>query len=185
MSEARVVHLMRHGEPVLTGRLLGHTDCAVTPQGIDACIAAAATLSPTRILASDLARASDCARAVAGQAVTGDPRWRELDFGDWDGRAASDLDQSALAAFWRDPDAAPPPRGERWSDLVKRVSAALDDLVDDTLVVTHAGAMRATLAAACGFDATQVWAFDLPYACVLTLRLWRWEPPKAQIVGLR
>lgn len=185
MTGSRTVHLMRHGEPVLTGRLLGHTNCAVTRPGIAACVAAAASLSLATIIASDLIRARDCARAIPGGTVGIDPRWRELDFGDWDGHAASDMDQAALARFWRDPDAHPPPRGERWSALVARVSAALDDLGDGALVVTHAGAMRAALAAACGFDAAQVWAFDLPYACTLTLRLWPGERPHAQVVALR
>jgi len=171
-----ILHLMRHGEPVLTGRLLGHGDVPATLAGIAACATAAASLvGTTAIVTSDLSRAAACAEA-AGETlrlpVRIDPRWRELDFGDWDGWAASDLDPDALARFWDDPDAHPPPGGERWGVLVQRVGAALAEVRDETLVVTHAGAMRAALAAACGFDARQVWAVGLPYAAVLTLSLW-------------
>jgi alpha-ribazole phosphatase len=116
--------------------------------------------------------------------LTIDPRWRELDFGAWDGQHPRDLDPEALARFWADPDAAPPPGGERWSALVARVGAAIPVLADGTLVVTHAGAIRAALAMLCGFDARQVWAVALPYAAVVTLHIWPGEPPTAQIVRL-
>nr|WP_093665393.1 histidine phosphatase family protein [Sphingomonas gellani] len=178
---------MRHGEPVLTERMLGRTDCAVTAQGVAACVDAAAALSFESVLASDLARARTCAQAIAAgmnRTVAVDPRWRELDFGAWDGCSAGDVDQATLGRFWDDPDARPPPDGERWSELVARVSAALDDLADQTLVVTHAGAIRAALSAACGFDVRQTWAFALPYACVVTLRLWQEAAPSGQIVAL-
>jgi alpha-ribazole phosphatase len=181
-----LIHLLRHGAPVLAGRLLGRTDCPATPAGIAACVAAVAGIDRHAILASDLRRASACAAAIAqGATARIDPRWRELDFGDWDGHAPATIDPAALARFHADPDAAPPPGGESWSALVARVGAALDDVADGSLVVTHAGAMRAALAAACGFDQRQVWAVDLPYAALLSLRLWRGDVPMAQIVGLR
>lgn len=187
MSEARVVHLMRHGKPTLAGRLLGRTDAPATPAGIAACVRAAGGLAPCAIVSSDLGRARTCAEAIAGplgQTVAVDPRWRELDFGAWDGLSAADVDGDALARFWADPDAAPPPGGERWSALVARVGAALFGLTDGALVVTHGGAMRAALASACALDTRGVWAVDLPYAAILSLRLWPGPMRAGQIVGL-
>lgn len=178
MTGPRIVHLMRHGRPVQAGRLLGHSDVGITDAGIAACRAAAAACRFARVVSSDLQRATRCARAISPDIRT-DARWRELDFGAWDGHDPAMLDRDALAAFWADPDGCPPPDGERWSALVARVGAALADVEGDTLVVTHAGAIRAALAHRCGFDARQVWAFDLPYAATVTLRLW---PDAAQIV---
>jgi len=184
---------MRHGEPVLAGRLIGHADIAATPAGIAACRVAARGTGAAAIVSSDLSRAAACA-AAAGEAlalpVRFDPRWRELDFGDWDGCAVAGLDPADRDRFWQDPDAYPPPGGEQWSALVARVAAALGDLQNGALVVTHAGAMRAALAVACGFDARQVWAFDLPYAATLTLSLWHGDGRLAgqvtgQVTGLR
>ena len=172
-----LLHLMRHGEPVVVGRLLGHSDVPATPEGVAACRAAAARLTDVAsIVTSDLSRAAACADAVAqalALPVRVDARWRELDFGAWDGRAAADLPPDALARFWDDPDACPPPGGETRADLLARVTGAVADLDGETLVVTHAGTIRAALSVLCGFDASQVWAFDLPYAAVLTLALWR------------
>lgn len=183
-----ILHLLRHGEPDLPGRMLGRTDAAPTPAGIEACRAQATGLGIEAVVSSDLARARLAAEAIGrdcGLPVTIDPRWRELDFGAWDGHAPSMIDQAALGRFWDDPDACPPPGGERWSALVARVAAAIAALpVRTTLVVTHGGAMRAALARHCGFDQRQIWAFDLPYASLLSLKVWPGEPPSAQIVAM-
>jgi len=177
------LHLLRHGEPELTGRMLGRTDSPATPQGIAACVARAAGLAVTRRISSDLSRARACAEAIGPTDV--DPRWRELDFGAWDGLAAAEIDAGALGRFWDDPDGAPPPGGERWSALVARVAAAIADLPPEpTLIVTHGGAMRAVLHALCGFDARAVWSFALPYASLVTLAVWDGAPRTAQVTGL-
>ncbi|MGH6632239.1 histidine phosphatase family protein [Sphingopyxis sp.] len=185
---AFALHLLRHGAPETPGLLMGRTDGAPTPEGIAACVAQAQTLGIERLIASDLRRsraAGEAIRAALGVPLLIDPRWRELDFGDWDGKAAGAIDRDALGRFWNDPDACSPPGGERWSALARRVSAAIGDLAPvPTLIVTHGGAMRAALHALCGFDQRQLWTFDLPYAARLSLRLWPGEPTSAQIAGL-
>lgn len=183
------LHLLRHGAPEQPGLFMGSSDGAPSAEGIRACVAQTAAIEVERLVASDLQRCARAAEAI-GKALTvppeRDPRWRELDFGDWEGQAASALDSDALGRFWADPDANPPPGGERWSSLAARVSDAIDRLTPvDTLVVTHGGAMRATLHHLCGFDQRQLWAFDLPYGALLSLRVWRGEEPGAQIIGLR
>lgn len=186
------LYLLRHGEPEGAGRLIGRTDALPTAAGIAACVDQARELAPDVLIASDLSRARRAGEAIGfatGMPVSIDPRWRELDFGAWDGLAPGDVDGAALARFWDDPEAHAPPGGERWSELFGRVSGALGDLAArPTLIVTHAGAMRAALAVLCGFDVRQTWAIDLPYSCLLSLRVWPgMEPgqrPAAQIAGL-
>ncbi|QUT07388.1 histidine phosphatase family protein [Sphingobium phenoxybenzoativorans] len=182
------LHLLRHGTPIDAGKMTGWTDCASTQEGIAACVERAARLDVAAIISSDLLRARAAAEVIALRAampLTTDPRWRELDFGAWDGRAATDIGTDALAPFWSDPEANPPLGGERWSSIVARVGKAIGDMrAADTLVVTHAGAMRAALALLCGLDHRQVWMFDLPYASMLSLHIWPGEKPSAQIIGL-
>lgn len=188
MSRPVRVHLLRHGAPDQPGRLLGRTDADVTAAGIAACRVAALDFAGRALHSSDLARALTCAHAIGGdQPVAIDPRWRELDFGTWDGCLPAECDAQALDRFHADPDGCPPPGGERWSALCERVGAALADLAragHEALVVTHGGAMRAALAVGCRLDAQQVWAFDLPYAARLSLDLWPGTPVMARIVGL-
>lgn len=184
---AFALHLLRHGAPETPGLLMGRTDGAPTPEGIAACLAQALDLDIERLIASDLRRsraAGEAIGAAVGVPLIIDPRWRELDFGDWDGKAASTIDHDALGRFWDDPDTNPPPGGERWSALVARVSAAIADLPSvPTLIVTHGGTMRAALHSLCGFDQRQLWAFDLSYSALLSLRVWPGEQPSAQIAG--
>jgi alpha-ribazole phosphatase len=182
------LHLLRHGAPETPGILLGRTDGVPTAEGVAACVAQAEGLDIARLIASDLQRshaAGEAIGAALGVPLNIDPRWRELDFGDWDGKASIAVDRDALGRFWSDPDAHPPPGGERWSALVERVSAAIDDLAPvPTLIVTHGGAMRAALHILCSFDQRQLWAFDLPYSALLSLRIWPGEPVSAQVAGL-
>lgn len=181
------LHLLRHGAPVLTGRMLGRTDCAETPEGVLACLDQTEGLGFSRLVSSPLRRALAASEAIgtrAGLTVEIDPRWREIDFGAWDGLSTANVDAAALGRFWDDPDANPPPGGERWSALTARIDDAIGALRDDTLVVTHGGAMRAALAVLFGFSQPQLWAFDLPYASVLSLRVWSAETRQAQIIGL-
>ena len=185
---ARMLYLMRHGAPDVTGRMLGRTDDPATQAGIATCLARAEGLGIDRIEASDLIRARACAAAIGeprGVAIEIDPRWRELDFGTWDGLAPAAIDRAELAAFYDDPDASPPPNGERWSALQDRVAQALAAMPPvSTLIVTHGGAIRAALAELCGFDRRQIWAFDLPYAALVSLRIWPGPTRTVQIVGL-
>jgi len=183
------LHLLRHGAPVLLGRLMGRTDCEPAEEGIARCVAQAAGVDVERIVTSDLRRARDAAQAIAEErrvAFAIDRRWRELDFGDWDGRAADSVDPDALGRFWQDPDTSPPPNGERWSSLVARLSDAITTLpAQDTLVVTHGGAIRAALHLLCGFEQRQLWAFDLPYGVLVSLRVWPGERPSGRIIGIK
>ena len=185
---AFALHLLRHGAPETPGLLMGRTDGVPTAEGIAACVAQAEDLGIERLVASDLRRSRAAGEAIGretGVPLAIDPRWSELDFGDWDGQSSSAVDRDALGHFWADPDANPPPGGERWSSLVTRVSAAIGDLAPvPTLVVTHGGAMRAALNVLCGLDQRQLWVFDLPYAALLSLRVWPGERLSAQIAGL-
>lgn len=187
--EPFTLHLLRHGEPERAGRLMGRTDCPSTAAGIEACIERAGPLSFEAIVSSNLNRAQVAAEEIGrrkGRGLTIDPLWRELDFGDWDGLAPEEIDPGALARFRADPDANPPPRGEPWSQLVARVGRALDRLPPrDTLIVTHGGAMRAALAHLCDLRERNTWVVALPYAALLTFKVWPGDPLSAQVIGLR
>jgi len=183
----KVIHLLRHGPPQRIGLLLGHTDeppcqpCGglrdIVPD----------SLPVQKIVSSDLRRARAGAETLAqarGGGLAIDPRWRELDFGEWDGLAPEQIPSDALARFWNDPDACPSPGGERWSALQARVAEALCDLGHGALVVTHGGAMRAAISVVTGLDHRQAWALDLPYGALLSLRIWPGEILAGQIIGL-
>lgn len=182
-----LVHLLRHGVTDAEGRLIGRTDAAPLADGVAACVTRAVPLRVEAVVHSGLARTRTPAEQIAAQRDTGleeDARWRELDFGDWDGLTFDAIDAAALAAFQNDPAHHVPPGGEAWPALVARVTAALDAIDRPTLVVTHGGAMRAAIASLCAIDFPQLWNIALPHAALLSLRVWPGTPRIGQIIGL-
>lgn len=86
--------------------------------------------------ASVVASPSTCARATAealGLTATPDDSLADLDYGDWHGERVADLatrSPQELAAWMRDPDAAPP-GGESFTQLVKRIGGWMDTLTPE------------------------------------------------------
>ena len=181
------LHLMRHGAPLKSGLLLGQTDMPTSDAGCSACFERGRGLAVETIISSDLQRArrpADLIAAWQDLPVRCDARWRELDFGLWNGSNPDDLPQTELAAFWADPDRYPPPGGETWSATLDRVGAALADIDRPALVLAHAGSIRAALSALLGWDYRQSWSLALPYAALVSLKVWPGETRGAQITGL-
>jgi alpha-ribazole phosphatase len=139
----------------------------------------------SRVVASPSCRARDPAAKLAqarNLPLRIDADWAELDFGAWDGRAVDELRRDPMVAahldeFYAHADAPAAPDGETWQALLARVVRALDRLSDEnkphTLVVTHAGPMRAALSIACGLPFDSLWALRIDYATRITLRLER------------
>jgi probable phosphoglycerate mutase len=140
--------LVRHGVTAwnLEGRLLGWADPPLVEEGRRQAEAARARLGALlpeggQVWSSDLVRAVDTARIVAGEPTT-DPRLRELDFGDLEGSTWSELTgpvRSALLGF----DGFEAPGGETAAALATRVATFVDELgPGDHVVVTHGGVIR-------------------------------------------
>ena len=183
--------LLRHGTPVETGVLLGWTDAPLSGTGAQEAEAQAGRLAQQglqRIITSDLSRCRETAAVVEkylAVPVLDDARWREMNFGVWDGLAPNAVPQDSLSRFQTDPDLYPPPGGERWQDLRLRVGKALDALEPQpTLIVAHGGSIRAALSILLGWPLDHCWAVDLPYGVLVRLNLWETRPRTAQLTGL-
>jgi uncharacterized phosphatase len=145
--------LVRHGETDwnLERRVQGQTDTPLNETGRRQAEALARELANERIdavYASDLRRALDTARAIAGPRGLGVhlvPELREKNFGSWEGLT----DDEVLERF---PEARTGPWGdaETPDDVVERVLGALRHIAerhpgDQVLVVSHGGPLRAVL----------------------------------------
>lgn len=154
--------LLRHGETELSGGFRGSLDDALTDRGWGEMRAATHPAQPwTLVVSSPLRRCADFARELADDKslpLVQSDGLRELHFGDWEGRHASELmEQHAedLGRFWSDPYGFTPPTGEPVSDFAERVLQAVEQLRlgyagEHLLVVTHGGVMRLLLARARG-----------------------------------
>jgi alpha-ribazole phosphatase len=179
-----LIDLLRHGATDREGYLDGKTDHPLSAEGWAQFSSQTEHRSWSSIVSSPLLRAREAAQRLAkarNLALRIDDDWAELDFGVWDGRRKSELEaepaiHAALAAFYRDPPANPPPGGQSWASFETRISRALARLVDPasaspTLVVTHAGPMRVALHQVCGLALDSLWALRIGFGTRIRLNL--------------
>ncbi len=151
--------LVRHAHTELAGRFCGHTDPALSAQGLAQLSdlpRRLRTYSLTHIFSSDLQRARQTADAIA-QGCNLQPNLlaslRELAFGSWEGL---DWDQvmardPVYAQRWLDlSPSLPAPEGEVFEDFLNRIHGAMNAIADQVrdgcaVVVTHAGVIRTFL----------------------------------------
>ena len=166
------VDLLRHGD---TGRrgFRGHLDDPLTPEGWQQMQRAVAGGQWDAIVASPLQRCAAFARELAdvrGLPLRLDTRWREYHFGDWQDLPLETLAQQqgdALARFWADPAAHPPPGAETFAHFAGRVQTAMEAVADEpgrVLVVTHGGPIRWLRCRAAGDTPARMSAIEVAHA---------------------
>jgi alpha-ribazole phosphatase len=154
--------LIRHAPALTGGRLCGRTDVpADLSDGARLAALSAALPKPARLAVSPALRCRQTAAALWSGESCADPRLWEQDFGDWDGAAYADvpdLGRMDLAELAR----VRPPGGESFADLCDRIAPALSEhaAAGPTVIVAHAGTVRAALALALGSVAGAL-AFDV------------------------
>ncbi|MEH6419140.1 histidine phosphatase family protein [Pseudomonas sp. CGJS7] len=138
------------------------------------------------VVSSPLQRCAAFAQELAqarGLPLALEPRLREYHFGAWQGLAVDVIaaeQGEALARFWADPVAHPPPAAERFGDFAARLTAAADAIAHDyagqrVLVVTHGGVIRLLRCLSVGRRYTDLLNIDVAHASLHALS---W-PPKA------
>lgn len=150
------IYLLRHGEITDKDSLAGHTDFNVTELGREQMISSAADLEFELCMSSPLKRCRKTAEQIAqqkGVSLLVEAGLKEMNFGDWDGLPYEQLWQLPtpnIGDFWQTPYQHTPPNGESFSDFVGRVKlwwhAFVDQVDQNTLVVTHAGVIKCLLA---------------------------------------
>ena len=166
--------LVRHGQTVWNHdmRYQGHTDIALTDEGIKQAELVAERLAKEKINAvysSDLSRAFITAERIAqrhGVSVTGIPELREIKFGEWEGLTYKGIGEKwpdQLPKLYSHPDEVVIPGGETFRDLKARATRAVESLVEkhpeDTIaVVSHGGTIRTILCATLNIHLNHVWS---------------------------
>ncbi|MFC0679889.1 histidine phosphatase family protein [Lysobacter korlensis] len=186
------IDLLRHGD---TGQrsYRGQLDDALSDLGWTQLREAVAGRRWDVIVASSMQRCAAFSRELAqaqGVPLTLDARLMEYHFGDWQGVLIEDLAEQqgdALARFWADPVANPPPGAETFAAFASRLSAALDDIArthgaQRVLVVTHGGVIRLLRCIAEARDFGNMAGIDVPHASIHPLR---WPAEAASTHGAR
>ena len=167
--------LVRHGQTTANagGLLQGRMDLPLDDEGRIQAMRTGAHIRQkfphARIITSPLLRAVQTAQAISDE-VEIDPRFIELDYGQWDGRAMGDVDPSQWAQ-WRNDPLYRPPGGESLVELEQRVTPALEQLRDeaqerDVVVVSHVSPIKCAVTWALNVETHVTWRFHLDRASI-------------------
>lgn len=160
---------LRHPSPkVEPGICYGRLDLDIAEHGHEQ-IARALETTPriTRMLASPALRCRALAQALAERddvEPVFDERLWEMDMGEWEGRAWRDIPREVSEPWIADPYNLPTPGGECFRDLQLRVLDALADAGRETVIVCHAGPIRAMQMAWYGLTFREAFADTPQYA---------------------
>jgi Fructose-2,6-bisphosphatase len=160
--------LLRHTQPAVeSGICYGRTDLDLAPTFGDDYVKVESEVPDFHaIISSPLSRCLRLAQALAaarGKTVSVDYRLTEMDFGAWENRPWADIPRGEIDA-WRDDFLLGCPHGgETVQSLADRVAEALDAAARGpvpALIVTHAGVIKAALAAT---GADDPWRAETPF----------------------
>jgi alpha-ribazole phosphatase len=125
-------------------------------------------------VSSPLSRCLQPARYL-GRDVSADLRLREMNFGDWEGCAWSDVAVDEITRWNDDLMTLPPPNGESLGEMYARTEqflAAARGFEGDALVaITHAGPIRCLLASILGMERSQLFRLRVDFGAVSTATL--------------
>lgn len=173
--------LVRHGAAAgAEGIAVGQVDLPISAAGAESIRRLAATWAgaePDRLLSSDLARASASAEILNERwrlDVEIDPRLREMDFGDWDGRPFREIREAEGAVFDRWMDSwwrRPAPGGESLGDVACRAQSWFEDVLasargQTVVAVAHGGTIRTTVSHVLGAPLEKVFHLRLDHGLV-------------------
>ena len=160
---------LRHPSPrVEPGICYGRLDLDIADEGPEQ-IARALELTPkvTRLIASPALRCRKLAEALAERDDVNlvlDERLWEMNMGDWEGLMWRDIPRELSEPWIRDPYNLPTPGGESFRDVQVRVLEALENAEPDTVIVCHAGPIRAVQMAWHGLSFHDAFASTPGYA---------------------
>jgi alpha-ribazole phosphatase len=177
------VSLLRHGMTEGGDIYRGHTDVALTDEGLRQMQQAneGFAVAVDYLVSSDLQRCATFS-AMHEQPELLDARLQEMSFGDWDGHLRSDVwltHSEQVKAFWNDPMVAAAPNGESVTKVQIRAVKALHEHVKHALaqgckhllMVTHGGVIRAVLSDLLQMQPRALFNLDVPYGGVVCLKV--------------
>jgi probable phosphoglycerate mutase len=184
-----VLHLIRHGETVLTPERkfsgVGPLDPVLTEKGRAQAVAVAENakkLGAEVLIASPLNRTKETAEVISqsiGLFIDLDEIWFEMDFGYWDGLSLEEVKAQHAADYdkWLTDLSFRPAGGESWEAISARVETALSKILSEypgqiVVVVTHNCVIKAAVAICLGAPIESVFHMDIGPCSINTLLMW-------------
>ncbi len=172
------IDLLRHGEAEGGLCYRGYTDDALSTKGWQQMHTKIASSSDWElIISSPLLRCQTFSSLLAKKLqcpLLINKALQEINFGDWEGKTAAQIDPQLLARFYANPTTFYPPNGEHFIDFQQRVLHAWQLLLQQhqgkrILIVTHAGVIRIILAHILGMDTQCSFRLKITHACLSSI----------------
>ena len=172
-----MLFLVRHGRTLVNAenRLQGRIDHSLDEVGRRQSIEIAGALRKIdRVISSPLLRATETAAAF-NQKIDVEPRFIELDYGDFDGILQNEVPEEVWKN-WRSDINYRPPNGESLAELNSRVCQVLNEIADEArernvVVVSHVSPIKAAIAWAVGVEVSSSWRMLLDRGSISRIEL--------------
>ena len=172
-----MLFLVRHGRTLVNAenRLQGRIDHSLDEVGRRQSIEIAGALRKIdRVISSPLPRAIETAAAF-NQKIDVEPRFIELDYGDFDGILQNEVPEDVWKN-WRSDINYRPPNGESLAELNSRVCQVLNEIADESrernvVVVSHVSPIKAAIAWAVGVEVSSSWRMLLDRGSISRIEL--------------
>lgn len=169
------VDLLRHGQVATQGLFCATAQEPLSTEGWNQLKQATQNGQWDVVITSPFRRCHDFAKTIKqrlGCEFVVEPRFQEMDFGDWMGQKQSwiwEHDAEHLSKLWQQPRSFVAPNGESMENFSLRVHDAWSDLQtvyagERVLVVTHAGVMRVLLGKTLDILYAKTLRFNIPHA---------------------
>ena len=175
----QTLYLIRHTTPrIASGICYGQLDMDVTDSFASEAAEVLNRLPPVElVIASPLLRAQRLGEHLAQQqrcTLRSDARLMEIHFGDWEGRAWSDIERGEIDAWAADTLNYASPNGESAQQMLQRMRDALRDVTQlpqrHIALVAHGGSIRALLALLADIPLAHTLNWQIEYGAVIGIR---------------
>ncbi|TKG93690.1 alpha-ribazole phosphatase [Puteibacter caeruleilacunae] len=172
-----MILLIRHTKPeVEKGICYGQADLDVAGtffEEVDAIRDVMPKLKGAYIHSSPLQRCSKLAKELfPNDTIHYDQQLMELDFGEWEMKAWSEIDETALRHWGDNFVEVKPPKGECLKDVQRRVLECWKtlDKNETHVIVAHDGVLRIILSELLEIPLRSIFRMELPYGTVVKLK---------------
>lgn len=176
--------LLRHGITTAGKCFLGSTDAQLTEEGLKQMKLASLSHDYACVISSPLLRCREFAELYAeAYAIPFEviEAFREIDFGDWEGKTSEELwqqQQQAISAFWQDPFMNTPPGAEPMQAFIARIKLKLDDIYNKfkgqpVLYVGHAGVCKVIICEALKLPMNDLHRLTIDHGGVSRVNVWQ------------
>jgi broad specificity phosphatase PhoE len=167
------LYVIRHGEPAMTGVLLGQTDPPLSSKGISDASRLAEVARDGIVYTSPLLRARQTASYLHSNPVIV-PEFIEITYGVWDGLSWNEIElryPEQARAKMKQWEAVTPPKAESWEHFCSRVRLGLSRVLQGELPAVIVGheAVNAVIARELGNS--QIHSYKQSYCELVEYRL--------------